>query len=107
MKKLIRLVGCCFFWVSCGQKTYVMGSPLFAKSVLSLPGNKQFTVTADGASGDNCYIWSAELNGSGFNHNYLKHQELMDGGELHLVMDSIPNKKRGIMPEDFPYSFSR
>lgn len=96
-----------FYPVCPGASEYVMGSPLFEKAVLSLPRNKQFTVTADDASGDNCYIRSAELNGSGFNHNYLKHQELMDGGELHLVMDSIPNKKRGIMPEDFPYSFSR
>lgn len=96
-----------FYPVCPGASEYVMGSPLFAKAVLSLPGNKQFSVTADGASGDNCYIRSAELNGIGFNRNYLKHQELVDGGELHLVMDSIPNKKRGIMPEDFPYSFSK
>ena len=96
-----------FYPVCPGASEYVMGSPLFAKAVLSLPGNKQFTVTADGASGDNCYIRSAELNGIGFNRNYLKHQELVDGGELHLVMDSIPNRKRGIMPEDFPYSFSK
>ncbi len=95
-----------FYPVCPGTSEYVLGSPLFPKATLSLPGGKTFVVNAEGASDDNCYIRSAELNGTDFTRNYLKHEELLKGGEFHLLMDTVPNKERGINADDFPYSYS-
>lgn len=96
-----------FYPVCPGASEYVLGSPLFPKATLSLPGKKTFTIHAEGVSDANCYIRSAVLNGTESTRNYLKHDELVDGGEFRLVMDSIPNKERGIHQEDFPYSYSK
>lgn len=96
-----------FYPVCPGASEYVLGSPLFPKATLSLPGGKTFVVTAEGVSDENCYISSATLNGNIFSHNYLKHEEIAGGGEFRLMMDSVPNKERGTKPEDFPYSYSK
>lgn len=95
-----------FYPVCPGTSEYVLGAPLFPKVTLSLPGGKTFVVDAGGVSDNNCYIRSAELNGADFTRNYLKHDELLKGGEFRLLMDSVPNKERGIRLEDFPYSYS-
>ena len=47
------------------------------------------------------------MNGTDFSRNYLTHEELTAGGELNLVMDSVPNKERGTKKEDLPYSYSK
>ena len=96
-----------FYPVCPGASEYVLGSPLFPKATLSLPGEKTFTKHAEGVSDANCYIRSAVLNGQEFTNNYLKHSELTGGGEFRLVMDSIPNKERGVYQKEFPYSYSK
>lgn len=95
-----------FYPVCPGTSEYVLGSPLFPKATLQLPGGKTFVVNAEGVSDKNCYINSATLNGNLFSRNYLKHEEVAGGGEFRLMMDSVPNKERGTRPEDFPYSAS-
>lgn len=96
-----------FYPVCPGASEYVLGSPLFPKATLQLPGGKTFVVNAEGASDENCYINSATLNGNLFSRSYLKHEEVVGGGEFRLMMDSVPNKDRGTKPEDFPYSYSK
>lgn len=83
-----------------------MGSPLFPKLTLHLPGGKNFTVKAEGNSPANRYIGKALLNESEFTRNYLTHRELTSGGELVLWMDSVPDSRRGTQKEDLPYSYS-
>lgn len=96
-----------FYPVCPGASEYVLGSPLFPKATLQLPGGKTFVVNAEGASDENCYINSATLSGNLFSRSYLKHEEVVGGGEFRLMMDSVPNKARGTKPEDFPYSYSK
>ena len=95
-----------FYPVCPGTSEYVLGSPLFPKVTISLPEGKTFVIDAEGVSDNNCYIRTAELNGVDFTRNYLKHDELLKGGEFRLLMDSVPNMERGINTEDFPYSYS-
>jgi len=47
------------------------------------------------------------MNGKEFTRNCLTHDELKQGGELILLMDSAPNLQRGIQPTDLPYSYSK
>lgn len=95
-----------FYPVCPGTSEYVLGSPLFPKVTISFPKGNTFVIDAEGNSDKNCYIRMAKLNGVDFTRNYLKHEELLKGGEFRLLMDSVPNMKRGINTEDFPYSYS-
>ena len=52
-----------FYQVTPSQGTYVLGSPLFTRATISLPGGKTFTVKAPANSSRNIYIQKATLNG--------------------------------------------
>jgi len=95
-----------FYPVCPGQPEYVLGAPLFQKVTLNLPNNKVFVIDARNNNDKNLYIDSAKLNGKKFTRNYLTHDEISSGGELSLKMNAKPNMKRGVRPEDFPYSYS-
>lgn len=96
-----------FYPVCPGTSEYALGSPLFDKVTIHLPGNRKFVICADGNSHDSPYIRSARLDGKPFGRNYLTHEEIIRGGELVLEMGATPNKERGISQEALPYSYSR
>ena len=74
---------------------YEIGSPIFEKSTINLPGKKTFVIEAENVSEKNFYIQSATLNGAAFNHTVITHQQIVKGGVLHFVMGPLPNKKWG------------
>jgi predicted alpha-1,2-mannosidase len=82
--------------VTPGEPVYNIGSPLFEKVVLHLPGNKRFVIQARNNSSENKYIQSATLNGSNFNRPWITQEEIVKGGSLVFEMGSEPNKKWGI-----------
>ena len=84
-----------FYPVTPGLPLYTIGSPVFEKSTISLPGGKQFTVIADGCSVVNKYIQSADFNGVPLNSPWFTHEQLVAGGTLHLKMGPKPNKTWG------------
>ncbi len=96
-----------FYPVCPGMPEYAVGSPLFDKTTLHLPGGKTFVIQAEGNSPDNPYIGTATLNGQEFTRNYLTHDEILAGGEWRLTMDSVPNAARGTQASDAPYSYTK
>lgn len=96
-----------FYPLCPGTAEYVLGSPLFPRATLTLPEGKNFTIIAENNATNNCYIHSATLNGMEMTRNYLTHDELLQGGEFRLHMDSVPNYNRGVSCTDFPYSYSK
>ncbi|MDR3262315.1 MAG: glycoside hydrolase family 92 protein, partial [Tannerella sp.] len=84
-----------FYPVCPGTPYYVIGSPSFAESVISLESGKTFVIKANGYSEENIYIQSATLNGQPYNKSYLLHQDIMNGGTLSFTMGNIPNKSWG------------
>lgn len=95
-----------FYSVCPGTDQYVLGSPLFEKTTITLEDGKQFVIEAKGNNAQNVYIQSAELNGKIYTKNYISYEDIANGGTLTMKMDDQPNKKRGITPEDLPYSVS-
>jgi len=85
-----------FYPITPGKPVYTIGSPLFEKISIKLPNGKQFTLLARGASVQNKYIQSAQLNGQILNKPSFTHEDLVNGGTLELVMGSKPNKNWGI-----------
>ncbi|MFV0418392.1 MAG: GH92 family glycosyl hydrolase [Dysgonomonas sp.] len=82
------------------EPVYEIASPLYEKIVLNLGEKygrgKEFTIIAEGASKNNKYIQSAELNGVVLNSFKFPAKELLKGGILKLKMGSEPNKDWGI-----------
>jgi predicted alpha-1,2-mannosidase len=95
-----------FYSVAPGTGQYAIGSPLFQKATMNFENGKKLVIEAPENSKENIYISKAKLNGTEYGKNYIDHSTLLEGGELYFEMKDIPNKKRGISPEAFPYSFS-
>lgn len=81
--------------VTPGLPVYNIGSPTFSRATLHLDGGVRFVITARDASEENIYIQSARLNGKTLTRPWLRHSELIAGGELVLEMGSRPNKQWG------------
>ena len=85
-----------FYPVTPGSDEYAIGSPFFNSIKIKLPNGKTFSVIANNCSKKNKYIQSATLNGKELNRPFIIHNDIVQGGELNLVMGDKPNKKWGI-----------
>ena len=82
-----------FYPVNPASGNYDLGSPIFDKVEIDLPGGKTFTVSAEGAGGKAKYIQAATINGKPMTAPKFSHEEMMAGGELKLTMGCRPNKE--------------
>lgn len=96
-----------FYSVTPGAGEYVLGSPVFKKVTINLENGKKFIIDATGNSDANVYIKSASLNGNAYTKNFLTHADIINGGILKLEMDSRPAVKKGVLPEDKPFSLTK
>lgn len=96
-----------FYPVCPGANQYVIGTPYFDKMTLHLENGKTMSITAQNCNQDNKYIQSLSINGTPSTKNFFTHDQLMQGGNIHYVMGSTPNKQRGISDSDAPYSFTK
>ena len=95
-----------FYPVTPGSLQYVIGRPFVDRAVLNLPNGKQLTIVADGLDSRHPYVGKVVLNGTPVTRAYLRHDEIMAGGELRFTMQSTPNKAWAARPADRPYSSS-
>jgi predicted alpha-1,2-mannosidase len=80
-----------FYPVTPGTPVYEIGTPLFDEATIRLESGKQFRIRAEGASGGKQYIRSATLNGVPLKRSWIRHSEIVAGGELVFEMSSNPN----------------
>ena len=95
-----------FYPVTPGAGEYVIGRPFVNHAVLHLPNGKQFAVVVDNLSDANGYVGSVRLNGKPLTRTYIRHEEIMAGGELHFVMQAKPNMQWGVSSKSRPFSLS-
>ena len=81
-----------FYPVTPGIPAYEIGTPLLPSATLHLAGGKTFRIRAAGVSAENKYIQSATLNGQPLQRFWLRHAEIVSGGELVFRMGPQPNK---------------
>jgi predicted alpha-1,2-mannosidase len=93
-----------FYPVCPGTTAYDIGSPLFTKATLTLPGGKRFVVNAPNNGSQRCYIRDAKLNGQPFKRVFLTHEEIVQGGEISFDMSSAQDYKWATGPEARPPS---
>lgn len=79
-----------FYPVNPVSGVYELGSPLYPKTQLHLSNGKTFTVIAQGANKDNCYIQSVKINGEPYDKSFITHEQIMNGVTLEIVMGDKP-----------------
>jgi predicted alpha-1,2-mannosidase len=94
-----------FYPVCPGTSQYVIGSPLFEKSEITLSNGKKLIISSPDAS-KNPYIQSLRINGKISDRSWISHEELTKGGEFEFRMGEKPNKNLWNRPECFPFSMS-
>jgi len=94
-----------FYPVNAADGNYILGTPLFDVAEIALSNGKTFKIEAENNSPEHIYIQSASLNGQALNRSWFTHQEMKQGGTLHLVMGSTPNKEWGTT--ELPPSMSK
>ncbi len=94
-----------FYPVAPASNEYIIGRPFLPRATLNLPNGKRFTVIAEGLDEAHPYIGSATLDGKPLDRAFLRHAEIMAGGELRFRMQAEPNREWG--HAELPYSMSR
>lgn len=78
-----------FYPVDPVSARYVFGAPQLPRIEMQLPGNKKFTVVAEGLSKENKYVKAIYLNGKRYKKNFISHADIVKGGELKYVMTHV------------------
>ncbi len=92
--------------VSSATNQYVFGSPLFDEIKLQMENGNTFTIQNRDNRAEHVYIQNATLNGALYTKNYITHETLWKGGTLIFEMGKSPNKERGVLATDTPFSLS-
>ena len=95
-----------FYPVCPASGEYAVGTPLFRKVTVHLPGGKDIKIIAPENSEDNYYIKGMKVNGKTCARSYLTHDELVKGADICFDMSDVPDYSRGTSPDAFPYSYS-
>lgn len=90
--------------VTPGLDYYVLGSPVFDKVTINLENGNKFEIVAKNNSKSNKYIRSASLNGKSWTKSYIRHADIVNGGQLTVQMGSEPGMDWGVRKEDRPPS---
>ncbi len=80
------------YQIAPGNPVYEIGRPLFNKASVHLENGKTFKFITKNNHKDHPYIQSAFLNGKALTHLQIKHQDIVNGGELLIEMGESPNK---------------
>ena len=95
-----------FYPVCPGTDQYVLGAPYLPYLKMTLPNGKTLEIKAPGVSDKKRYVQSLKLNGKVYDKMYITHEDILKGGVLEFKMGASPNKRRGLSPEDKPYSLT-
>ncbi len=95
-----------FYPVTPGSLEYLIGRPFVDRAALSLSNGKRLVIVADGLDDRHPYVGSVSLNGVAVTRAYLRHDQIMAGGELRFAMQSMPNKAWAAKAADRPHSSS-
>ena len=91
-----------FYPVNPSDGIYVFGTPLATKTEMALSNGNKFSVQAIDLSSKNINIQKATLNGVDYSNSYIKHADLLKGGELVFYMGDKPSESYGVLPENRP-----
>ncbi len=80
-----------FYPLQVGSGDYAIGSPLFTKATVNLPGGKKLVVNAPKNSMKNIYVQGLKVNGKAQTSTSLPHSAIANGGTLDFDMGPNPS----------------
>jgi putative alpha-1,2-mannosidase len=63
-----------------------LGSPQVKKAVLNMPNHRRFVITAKHISTENIYQEDPKLNHKLLQRNFIRYDEIVQGGRLRFQM---------------------
>jgi len=84
-----------FYPVTPASDEYAIGRPFVPKAAIHLPNGRTFTVVAEHLDDAHPYVGAVTLNGKPLDRVYLRHGEILAGGELRFTMQAEPNRQWG------------
>ncbi|WP_423146146.1 GH92 family glycosyl hydrolase [Rubrolithibacter danxiaensis] len=84
-----------FYPVNPANGTYVFGSPLINEATIQV-GKKNLHVEIQNNTSENKYISAVYLNGVEYNKPFIKHEDIVKGGELLIRMSNKPSPNWGV-----------
>ena len=74
-----------------GQTTFLIASPWFANTTISLGDGKALEITTTGGSEEAYYVQSLKVNGQSWDKSWVTWDDIFaDGGQLDFVLGSEP-----------------
>ena len=95
-----------FYPVTPASDEYAIGRPFVPRAAIHLSNGHTFTITASPMDAAHPYVGAVTLNGKPLDRVYLKHADILAGGELHFSMQAEPNKSWGQAISARPTSMS-
>jgi len=95
-----------FYPVTPASDEYAIGRPFVPRAAIHLGNGRTFTITTAPFDDAHPYIGQVTLNGKPLDRVYLKHADILAGGELHFTMQAQPNKDWGKAKSARPASMS-
>lgn len=93
-----------FYPVCPGSNEYALGVPKVRSATVHLENGKNFSVKVTGKAAGTPYVQAVRLNGEAYSKNYIRHEDITEGGTLEIEVGDVPNKVWGSKPEDRPLS---
>ena len=80
-----------------GRPTFQFGSPVFPKVTIAIGQNpgKSLVIETENNGPEHYYIREASFQGKSLDNCWIYRDQLIQGGVLHFVMDSLPNTTFG------------
>ncbi|GGY97471.1 hypothetical protein GCM10007388_33970 [Pseudoduganella plicata] len=95
-----------FYPVAPGSNEYVIGRPFVDRAVLKVADGKTFTIRAENLSEVNGYVGKVTLKGQPLERSFIRHEEIMAGGERVFSMQAAPKGEWGRAMGARPYSLT-
>jgi predicted alpha-1,2-mannosidase len=84
-----------FYPVTPASDEYAIGRPFVARAAIHLGNGHTFSISASPMDDAHPYVAAVTLNGKPLDRVYLRHGEILAGGELHFTMQAAPNTQWG------------
>ncbi|WP_266159396.1 GH92 family glycosyl hydrolase [Dyella silvatica] len=95
-----------FYPVTPASDEYAIGRPFVSRATLHLANGKDFIVSAAPVDDAHPYVGQVTLNGQPLSRVFLRHGEIVAGGELHFTMQAEPNREWGQAAASRPTAMS-
>ncbi len=93
-----------FYQLTPGTDEYILGIPIVERAEILLENGNTFAISTEGRISEQCYVQSVTLNGKPYDKTYIKHEDIMKGGELHFTLSEQSNTNWGLKVENRPQS---